>query len=54
MPSWPEIQVATDGMRRVLVHVHSSTAPISSGPRPECARAALAASSAISSRLLEV
>ena len=33
-PSWPESQVATDGISRVLVQVHTSTAPISSGPRP--------------------
>ena len=49
MPSCPDSQVATDGISRVLVHVQNSTAPISSGPRPACRRAARAACSAMSS-----
>ena len=31
MPSWPDSQVATEGISRVLVQVQNSTAPISSG-----------------------
>ncbi len=54
IPSWPEIQVAIDGIIRVLVQVQNSTAPISSGPRPACASAACAARSAISSSVSEV
>ena len=54
MPSCPEIQVAIEGMIRVLVQVQTSTAPISSGPRPECSKASSAACSAISSMLCEV
>ena len=46
--------MAIDGISRVLVQVHTSTAPISSGPRPACSSAARAASSAISSRLRAV
>src|SRR5205814_7019372 len=46
---WPEIQVATEGMRRVLVQEQKRTAPISSGLRPDFASAISAASSEISS-----
>jgi hypothetical protein len=51
MPSWPEIQVATEGMSRVLVHVHTITAATSSGPMPACAMAASEACRAISSNV---
>jgi hypothetical protein len=50
MPSWPEIQAATEGHARVLVHEQKSTAPISSGCRPDLTSAARAARSASSSR----
>ena len=34
IPSWPDSQVATDGISRVLVQEQKMTAPISSGSRP--------------------
>src|ERR671939_99915 len=39
MPSWPEIQHATDGMLRSMVHEAKRTAPISSGFLPALASA---------------
>src|SRR2546429_9968024 len=48
MPSSPEIQVAVAGISRVLVQVHSKTAPISSGERPDFVIACSAACSASS------
>ena len=41
IPSWPDSQVAIDGIDRWLVHEQKMTAPISSGRRPACSSAAL-------------
>src|SRR6202162_1882015 len=44
MPSSPEIHAAVDGISRSVVHEQKTTAPISSGDRPDLTRAARAAS----------
>ena len=49
IPSWPEIQAATDGIARVLVHEQNTTAASSSGARPACSTLVRAAPSASSS-----
>ena len=49
IPSWPESQVATDGISVVIVHEQKMTAPISSGRRPAPSSAAWAACSAMCS-----
>ena len=54
IPSCPEMYVATEGISRELVQVQTSTAPISSGPRPALASAASAACRPNSSRLSEL
>src|SRR5712691_4764056 len=43
MPSWPDSQVASDGIILVDVHEQKSTAPISSGRRPDFSSAPCAA-----------
>ena len=50
MPSWPDSQVASEGIILLLVHEQKMTAPISSGRRPALASAASAASSEMWSR----
>jgi hypothetical protein len=50
MPSWPESQVASDGIILELVQEQNSTAPISSALRPDFSSARRAARSAIWSR----
>src|SRR5437762_14361180 len=46
IPSWPESQVATEGIIFALVHEQKTTAPISSGRRPDFSSARRAAISA--------
>ena len=54
MPNAPDSQVATEGISRELVQVHTITAPICSGPTWACASADRAARNDRSSRLSEV
>ena len=50
MPSWPDSQVASEGIIFTLVHEQKSTAPISSGWRPDFSSARRAARRAMWSR----